>query len=144
MTRRILLAFSFVLLCGVLAGCDGPIRGSVTDASTEEAIVDANIFLLKKAIDWEPGYVIDKITTFDPTTDLDVVEFIDTQLADVSLDGQTTTDSDGKFLFEDKEGAAFYGVLVFKMGYKLDFAMTSIDFLGLGLTVRKITLESRI
>ena len=143
MKRRIMLVFSLVLLCAVLVGCDGPIRGNVTDANTEAAIADADVFLLKKEIDWEPGYVLEIIQDLDPETDLEVIDIINNQLSDVSLDDQTTTDAEGDFLFEDKEGAAFYGALVFKQGYRLDFAMTSIDFLGLGLTSRKITLESR-
>ena len=146
MLRKVSLFLVLLMACSLLAGCNGPIRGKVTDSSTEAAIADASVFLLKKDIDWEPGYVLDKIASLDLDTialDADVLAFINDQLADISLDAQTTTDAEGKFLFEDKDGSAFYGVLVFKQGYRLDFAMTTIDFMGLGLTSRTISLAPR-
>ena len=151
MFRKKKKLFSVLAVCCLsvfLSGCTGPIRGKVVDSTIDEASADApiagaTVFLLKKSIDWEPGYIVDKIVNFDPTNDADVISFINEQLSDVSLDGQTTTDAQGEFLFEDKDGAAFYGVLAFKQGYKLDFAMTSIDFLGLGLTSRTVSLDPR-
>jgi len=147
-TRRAWLAVTLLCLPFLLAGCTGPIRGRVVDstiseASADNSIADATVFLLKKSIDWAPGYVIDKITSFDPSNDADVLAFINEQLSDVELDAQATTNAQGEFLFEDKDGAAFYGVLVFKQGYRLDFAMTSIDFLGMGLFSRTVSLDPR-
>lgn len=143
MARKTLFLSCIILFSFILTGCDGPIQGTVTDATTDDPIADAYVFLIKKTVDWEPGYVADKILNFDPSNDADVRELISEQLDSFDLDGDTTTNANGKYLFADKEGTAFYGVLVFKQNYKVDFIATTIDFLGLGFARGNIDLTPR-
>jgi len=143
MARKTLFLSCIILFSFVLTGCDGPIKGTVTDSATDEPIADAFVFLLKKTVDWTPGYVADKILNFDPSNDADVRELISEQLDNIELNDNTTTDTKGNYLFTDKEGKAFYGVLVFKPKYRLEFAMTTIDVLGLGFAARNIDLTLR-